>query len=128
MASLPKRPHLDPTPDTPELGHLISITKAGVVTVDGSAWNVVEHEEKVLMKGDQQIFKLLKWGSTYNIYSFLKVWILFDGTFVEVVPAPSVKGQHCGVCGNYDNNRKNELLGKNGQPITEANLATEWCE
>ena len=38
-------------------GHLIEITKAGVVTVDGSAWNVVEHEEKVLMQGDQQIFK-----------------------------------------------------------------------
>jgi len=109
-------------------GHQITITKAGRVTVDGSEWNVVDHEEKVLMKGDQEIFKLLKWGSTYNIYSFLKVWILYDGSFVEVVPAPSVKGQHCGVCGNYDNNRKNELLGKNGQPITEANLATEWCE
>merc|ERR1719412_1176795 len=109
-------------------GHQIKIIKAGVVTVDGSEWNVVDHEEKVLMEGDQEIFKLLKWGSTFNIYSYLKVWIMFDGTFVEVVPAPSVKGQHCGVCGNYDNNRKNELFGKNGQIISEANLASEWCE
>jgi hypothetical protein len=109
-------------------GHHITITKAGVVTVDGSEWNVVDHEEKVLMEGDQEIFKLLKWRSNTNIYSYRKVWILFDGTFVQVIPAPSVKGQHCGVCGNYDNNRKNELFGKNGQIITEANLAWEWCE
>ena len=47
-------------------GHQITITKAGVVTVDGSEWNVVNHEEKVLMEGDQEIFKYV------NIIAFLK--------------------------------------------------------
>ena len=45
---------------------------------------------------------MFRWGSTYNLYSFLKVWVAYDGNFVEVVPAPSTKGQHCGICGNYN--------------------------
>ena len=30
----------------------------------------------------------------------------------QVIPAPWVKGQHCGVCGNFDGNTKNEMLDK----------------
>jgi von Willebrand factor type D domain len=36
----------------------------------------------------------------------------FDGNFVEVMPAPSVKGQHCGVCGNYNKNKFDDFAGK----------------
>ena len=45
---------------------------------------------------------MFRWGSTFNLYSFLKVWVAYDGNFVEVVPSPSTKGQHCGICGNYN--------------------------
>ena len=61
--------------------------------------------------------RITKWGSTYNIYSFLRVWIVFDGTFVNVVPAPSVKGQHCGLCGNYNRDRYDEMMARDGQTI-----------
>ena len=30
----------------------------------------------------------------------------------QVIPAPWVKGQHCGVCGNFDGNTKNEMQDK----------------
>jgi len=106
-------------------GHKILIQRNGIVSVNDETWTVGD-QEMVHMEGDQEIFKLYKWGTTYNIYSSLKVWIMYDGTFAEVIPAPSVKGQHCGVCGNYDMNRKNELLGKNGQVIDEDHLAEEW--
>jgi len=112
-------------------GHKIELTASAngvTVVVDNAAWALADHTEKVLTVGDQEIFKMVKWGSAYNIYSFLKVWIVYDGTFVEVIPAPSVKGQHCGVCGNYDNNRKNELVGKAGQAVTVAELPTAWCK
>merc|ERR1712066_886663 len=45
----------------------------------------------------------------YNLYSFLKVWVAYDGNFVEVVPAPSSKGQHCGICGNYNRQQSDEM-------------------
>jgi hypothetical protein len=32
--------------------------------------------------------------------------------YEQVIPAPWVKGQHCGVCGNFDGNTKNEMLDK----------------
>ena len=62
-------------------------------------------------------YRITKWGSTYNIYSFLKVWIVFDGNFVNVVPAPSVKGQHCGLCGNYNRDKHDEMTAKDGKAI-----------
>ena len=71
----------------------------------------------------------------YTLFSDYNVVILYDGTFVEVnryissssasqqdshnpdddeqvIPAPWVKGQHCGVCGNFDGNTKNEMQDK----------------
>lgn len=50
-------------------------------------------------------FRIFRWGSTYHVYSSLRVWLAYDGTFVEVIPAPSAKGQHCGICGNYNRNK-----------------------
>ena len=77
----------------------------------------------------------VKWGPVYTLYSDYNVVILYDGTFVEVnpcnqshhhhhhhhhhpnhdmqvIPAPWVKGQHCGICGNFDGNTKNEMEDK----------------
>lgn len=108
-------------------GHKVEISSAGQIKVDGRDTTVVNKKEKIHKEGGEEIFKLLKWGSTYTIYSHWKVAIIFDGTFVEVIPFPSVKGQHCGACGNYDNNRNNDLVGKDGNPVAVKDLAKEWC-
>ena len=73
--------------------------------------------------------RIFKWGNTYNIYSFLKVWIVFDGSFVEIVPAPSVKGNHCGMCGNFNRNKYDEMTKKDGVSLaaTPAEMAQEYC-
>ena len=65
-------------------------------------------------------FRIFKWGDTYNIYSFLKVWIVFDGSFAEVIPAPSVKGQHCGLCGTYNRNKYDEWTKKDGKALADS--------
>ena len=79
--------------------------------------------------GCLHLFLQVKWGPVYTLYSDYNVVILYDGTFVEVntshqhqehphqnddqvIPAPWVKGQHCGVCGNFDGNTKNEMVDK----------------
>ena len=53
--------------------------------------------------------------------------VSFDGTFVQAIPAPYVKGQHCGVCGNFDGNTKNEFLNKVGSAVETDRLAQAWC-
>merc|ERR1712168_1772229 len=90
------------------------------VKVDGAGVNVSDRNEYFHMRQAKEIFKITKWGSTYNIYSFLRVWIVFDGNFVNVVPAPSVKGQHCGLCGNYNRNKYDEMTGKDGKTVLPA--------
>merc|ERR1712018_88173 len=70
-----------------------------------------------LKRGNTEIFGITKWGSTFNVYSYLKVWIMFDGNFVSTTPAPSVKGQHCGLCRNYNRNKWDDMMGKDMTPI-----------
>ena len=51
----------------------------------------------------------------------------YDGNFVEVMPAPSVKGQHCGVCGNYNRNKADEFTGKDETALaSSADMVNEW--
>ena len=69
----------------------------------------------------------MKWGSVYTIFSPYNVNVIYDGTFVQVIPAPFVKGQHCGICGNFDGNKKNEFLNKVGAPVEAGRLAQAWC-
>ena len=69
----------------------------------------------------------MRWGSVYTIISPYNVMVSYDGTFVQVMPAPFVKGQHCGICGNFDGNTKNELLNKNGAPVDAERVAQAWC-
>ena len=75
------------------------------------------------------LHRIFKWGNTYNIYSFLKVWIVFDGSFVEIIPAPSVKGNHCGLCGNYNRDQYDEMTKKDGTSLaaTPAEMVQEYC-
>jgi len=94
------------------------------VTVDGRRVRVTDTREYFQKTSNNEVFKITKWGSTYNIYSFLRVWIVFDGSYVNVVPAPSVKGQHCGICGNYNRNRYDEMTGKDG--VTVFNSVQEF--
>ena len=73
------------------------------------------------------VSRLTKWGSVYSLHSEGNVMVSFDGTFVQAIPAPYVKGQHCGVCGNFDGNTKNEFLNKVGSAVETDRLAQAWC-
>jgi hypothetical protein len=109
-------------------GHSIEINAAaGSVLINGSPVTLEEDKEHEHTEAGQEIFKVFRWGSTYNVYSFLRVWLAFDGNFVEVMPAPSVKGQHCGVCGNYNKNKFDEFTGKEeNQLVSAADMVNEW--
>jgi hypothetical protein len=42
------------------------------------------------------------------------------------MPAPSVKGQHCGVCGNYNRNKYDDFTGKDEKALAAADMVNEW--
>merc|ERR1711879_886064 len=79
-------------------------------------------------EGKTKLFTLVKWGPVYTLYSDYNVVVLYDGTFVEVIPAPWVKGQHCGVCGKFDGNTKNEMQDKTGAMVPADMLSRAWCQ
>jgi len=101
-------------------GHSVEIDpSSGAVRVNGQSNSVTDAREYIHKVANVEVFKITKWGATYHIYSYLRVWVIFDGNFVNVTPAPSVKGQHCGLCGNYNRNRWDDMMGKDGNTIFE---------
>jgi len=113
-------------------GHLIEFTPTSSTTIritkDGEELTVADFGGKKVKEGKTTLFHIMRWGSTYMIYSDYNVMISYDGTFVQVIPAPWVKGQHCGVCGNYDGNKNNDLLNKVGDPIPGGEMSAAWCQ
>jgi len=111
-------------------GHTVEFTPNGAnvaVKINGANVEMEEDEQHEHSVEGVEIFKTFRWGSTYHIYSFLRVWVTYDGNFVEVVPAPSAHGQHCGICGNYNRNKHDEFTGKNEDLLTSAaDLVKSW--
>jgi len=109
-------------------GHNIEIDQNGGVKVNGAAKSLTPGKEEVFKNDDVEIFKYVKWGSTVHVYSFMRVWVATDNTFVQVLPAPSTRGQHCGICGTFNRNIYDEWMGKDGQTLmTSANsMVDEW--
>lgn len=112
-------------------GHTVEFNPLGAgniqVLVNGVPQSIADQTEHEHKQDGTEIFKVFRWGNTYNVYSFLKVWVAYDGNFVEVVPAPSTKGQHCGVCGNFNRNKNDELTGKDGTVLADvSSFVDSW--
>jgi len=109
-------------------GHEVNVDANGQVSINGAAKSLAPGVEVPFEYQGTEIFKLTKWGSTLNVYSFLKVWISTDNVGVQVMPAPSTRGQHCGICGNFNRNKFDEWMGKDGKTIVSSAAAVvdEW--
>jgi len=108
-------------------GHEVEIN-GGSIKINGASKGLRDGKEEVFENDGVEIFKYVKWGSTIHVYSFLRVWIATDGVFLQVLPAPSTRGQHCGMCGTFNRNIYDEWMGKDGQTLitSAAAMVDEW--
>lgn len=109
-------------------GHEVTIdANANDVKVNGQSISLPFEKSYSHNVNNVEIFKLFKWGSTYNIYSTARLWVTFDGTHANVIPAPSVRGEHCGMCGNFNRIQHDEIVGKDGNKLEDVSkMAEEW--
>ena len=55
------------------------------------------------------IFKIIRQQNSYVLDFFPHMMINYDGNSIQVLAGPQVKGQHCGMCGDYNRNTHYEL-------------------
>jgi len=107
-------------------GHEIDVDGTSV-KINGEDIDLADGEEHEHSVDGTEIVKVFRWGSSINMYSFLRAWVVTDGHFLEVMPAPSVRGQHCGICGNFNRNKFDEFTGKDMQLVSNAQqFVDQW--
>jgi hypothetical protein len=95
-------------------GHQVEIDTNGGVKINGNGISLPEGKEHVHSESGVEIFKVFKWGASINVYSFMRVWVSTDTNYVQILPAPSTRGDQCGLCGNFNRNQFDEYMGKDG--------------
>ncbi len=68
-----------------------------------------------LLRTDQEAptnykFKIYRWDREYTIEAFMNSIIFYDGNSVNVLAPAHVKGQHCGMCGDFNGSPERELI------------------
>ena len=56
------------------------------------------------------MFKIIRRQNSFVLDFFPQMMINYDGNSVQVLAGPHVKGQNCGMCGDYNRNRYHELV------------------
>jgi len=110
-------------------GHYIDITENKDVSVNGSPIPVHnDKDEYVHTHAGEDIFKVYRWGHHISVFAWKSAWVNFDGHYTSVTPWPSVRGQHCGMCGNFNRNQFDEWTGKDYEKMIDSSKAMveEW--
>jgi len=55
-------------------------------------------------------FKIYRWDREYTIEAFMNMVVYYDGNSVKLLAPAHVKGQHCGMCGDFNGDREHELI------------------
>jgi len=108
------------------------------VTIEGQKIFIGEHEtyywpsNQKLGRSDETPskykFKIYRFQKMFFVESFLNVNVITDGNHVKVVAPPQVKGQHCGMCGDFNGDHEVELIHPQMcQLNTGTEMAAAWA-
>jgi len=82
----------------------------------------------------EYLFKIIRHKNTFILDFFPQIMINFNGISAQVLAGPHIKGQNCGMCGDYNRNPHHEFLDpqmchlKNGDEMALAwTLDTKFC-
>ena len=114
-------------------GHVVDINEEGQVYINGEYRYLGDEREERYedspYSSSYLYFKILKLGKIIHVYSDrLRIWMATDGHFIQVMPDPFIRGQHCGICGNFNRNQYDEWMGKDGATIHKSadDAVNDW--
>ena len=56
------------------------------------------------------LFKIIRRQNSYVLTFLPQMMINYDGNSIQVLAGPHVKGQHCGMCGDFNRNTFHEFI------------------
>jgi hypothetical protein len=56
------------------------------------------------------LFKMIRRQNSFTLTFFPQMMLNYDGNSVQVLAGPQMKGQHCGMCGDYNRNTYHEFI------------------
>merc|ERR1712168_355304 len=80
------------------------------------------------------LFKIIRTKNRFSLMFFPQMMLHYDGYSVKVLAGPHLKGQHCGMCGDYNRNTFKEFINpqmctlKTGEEMAHAwTLDNKFC-
>jgi len=113
----------------------VKVNDVEYVMHDGAFLYVPENETPVTNKVvNNHLFKIIHKQKTFSIMFFPQILINYDGKSIQVRVGPHMKGQHCGMCGDYNGMTHQELKNpqmcvlQSGQDMAKAwALDSKFC-
>jgi len=124
-------------------GKTVDIKPAGYssyeLTIDGEEIEL-EDQESFLYPSQTKVysgvtekyqFRVHKWDNTFSVDIPFITTINYDGYQIQTIASPFLKGKQCGMCGDFNRNKRFEFVGpedcqlKNGNEMA---AAYSWAE
>jgi len=105
-------------------GQFVEIKRSGYsmfeLTVDGEEVDLDEQESflypsrNIVSSGEiteRYKFRIHKWDNTFTLDIPFVIVINYDGNQIQMTASPFLKGKQCGMCGDFNRNKRFEFMG-----------------
>jgi len=104
-------------------GHFVEIKRSGYsmfeVTIDGEEVELDDQESFLFpsrnkvagMVNEKYKFRIHKWENMFSVEIPFVIIVNFDGNQIQMTASPFLKGKQCGMCGDFNRNKRFEFMG-----------------
>lgn len=124
-------------------GQFVQIKPSGYsmfeLTVDGEEVDL-DDQESVLYPSKTRVssgvtesykFRIHKWDNTFSVEIPFVIMVNYDGTQIQMTTSPFLKGRQCGMCGDFNRNKRFEMMGPQECLLKDGNemaAAYAWAD